>query len=61
MIDGEHMPVIFLKQKYLKLAVSLYLVTIFIQFEKSVRHNAIESFKINPLNRKHKFGRQMYQ
>ena len=55
MIDGEHMPVIFLKQRYHKLAVSLYLVSIFVQFEKFNRHNAIESFMINALNRKHKF------
>jgi hypothetical protein len=61
MIDGEHMPIIFLKQKYLKLVVSLYLVTIFIQFEKFNQHNAIESFMTNALNRKHKFGRQMYK
>lgn len=61
MIDVEHMPVIFLIQRYLKLAVSLYLVSILAQFEKFNRHNAIEPFMINPLNRKHKFTRQMYQ
>lgn len=55
MIDVEHMPVIFLIQRYLKLAVSLYLVSIFVQFEKFNQHNAIESFMINTLNRKHKF------
>ena len=55
MIDGERMPVIFLKLRYLKLAVFLYLFTIFVQLKKLNRHNAIESFMINALNRKHKF------
>ena len=55
MIDGERMPIIFLKLRYLKLAVSLYLFTIFVQLKKFNRHNAIESFMINALNRKHKF------
>ena len=46
MIGVEHMPVIFLIQRYLKLAVSLYVVSNFVQFEKFNRHNAIESFMI---------------
>ena len=40
MIDLEHVPVKFLIQRYLKLAVSLYLVSIFVQLEKFNRHNA---------------------